>query len=148
MLALTQLEIRPVLSNNDLDNISQLEESCFNDPYPPYFLLQLAEANPDTFLVAISEGKILGYAVVDRWADHDHLLSIAVHPERRRRGIAQQLMSSLRLRLLSGRPMRLEVRKNNQAAIRFYVKNGFTEVGVQEGYYRDGEDALIMERKA
>ncbi len=147
MLTLPQLEIRPVLSN-DIESISQLEECCFNDPYPPYFLSQLAEANPDTFLVAISEGKILGYAVVDHWADHDHLISIAVHPERRRRGIAQQLISSLGLRLLSGRPIRLEVRKNNQAAIGFYVKNGFTEVGVQEGYYRDGEDALIMERKA
>ncbi len=146
MLTLPRLEIRPVQAS-DLDSISQLEKLSFNDPYPPYLLSQLAEANPDTFLVAFSEGTLVGYVVADGWADHDHLISIAVQPEQRRRGIAQQLFSSLEARLLEGRHMKLEVRIGNKAAIEFYKKNGFRNTGVYERYYSDGEDALLMEKR-
>ncbi len=146
MLAVPELEIRRVLPR-DMDSVVELENTCFDDPYPRYFLEQLAVAHPDTFLVAVAEGKILGYAVVDRWEDHDHLLSIAVNREQRRRGIGQRLLSALDAMLGNRRPMRLEVRKSNSAAIQFYLKNGFTETRVEEGYYRDGEGALQMERK-
>ena len=44
------------------------------------------------------------------------------------------------------RAIRLEVRRNNKPAIQFYTKNGYKLVGVEEHYYRDGEDALIMEK--
>src|SRR3989442_14739262 len=129
-----------------MDSVVELEKACFDDPYPRYFLEQLAAANPATFLVAVVEGRILGYAVIDRWEDHDHLLSIAVSGEHRRRGIGQRLLSAMDATLGSRQRMRLEVRKRNSAAIRFYLKNGFKETGIDEGYYRDGEDALLMER--
>ena len=145
MLAVPELAVRKVLPG-DMDRIMELENSCFDEPYPRYFLEQLAIANPDTFLIAVTEGRILGYAVVDRWEDHDHLLSIAVSGEHRRRGIGQRLLSALNATLGSQRPMRLEVRKSNRAAVQFYLKNEFTETGREEGYYRDGEDALLMER--
>ncbi len=140
------MEIRPVQAS-DLGKVSQLENISFSDPYPPYFLSQLAENNPDTFLVAVTQEKLLGYAVADEWADHDHLISIAVHPEQRRRGIAQQLFSVLESRLPKGHTMKLEVRRGNNSAIEFYKKNGFREAGVQERYYLDGEDALLMEKQ-
>ncbi len=146
MLAVLELDIREVLPR-DMDSIVELENACFDDPYPRCFLEQLAAANPATFLVGEAEGKILGYAVVDKWEDHDHLLSIAVSREHRRRGIGQRLLSVLDAILGNQRPLRLEVRKSNIAAIQFYLKNGLTETGVEEGYYRDGEDALLMERK-
>ncbi len=146
MLAIPELEIRRVLPR-DMDSVVELENACFDDPYPRYFLEQLADAHPDTFNVAGAEGKILGYAVVDRWEDHDHLLSIAVRSDQRRRGIGQRLLSALDATLRNTRPMRLEVRKSNIAAIQFYSKNGFTESGVAERYYLDGEDALLMERR-
>ena len=146
MLAVSELEIRKVVPS-DVDGVVELENACFDDPYPRYFLEQLAVANPDAFLVAVAEGRVLGYAVVDKWEDHDHLLSIAVSRERRRGGIGQRLFSALDATLRNTRPMRLEVRKSNSAAIQFYSKNGFTESGVAERYYLDGEDALLMERR-
>ncbi len=146
MLAVPELEIRKVLPG-DMDSVVELENACFNDPYPRYFLEQLAVENLYTFLVAVAEGNILGYAVVDKWEDHDHLISIAVNRERRRRGIGQRLLSALGANLGNRQPMRLEVRRSNSAAIQFYLKNGFTETGTEEGYYRDGEDALLMERE-
>ncbi len=76
--------------------VSQLEELCFPDPYPAYFLKQLAEANPEAFLVAEREETLVGYAVADKWRDHNHLVSIAVHPHHRRIGVGGRYSSSSR----------------------------------------------------
>jgi len=130
----------------DLAAVSGIEEACFDDPYPEYFFRQLSEANPETFLVALRDKVLVGYAIIDRWADHYHLVSIAVHPEHRRRGVAQLLMTRLESLLARVRVIRLEVRKNNKPAIAFYTKNGYKLAGVEEHYYPDGEDALIMEK--
>ena len=40
----------------------------------------------------------------------------------------------------------LEVRVDNAPAINFYKNNGFKELGLRKGYYRDGTDALVMVR--
>jgi len=144
-VAFPQLLIRPVL-RGDLDAVNGLEKLCFKDPYPPYFIDRLAEANPETFLVAITDDALVGYAVVDQWSGHNHLISIAVHPNNRRGGIARRLLATLEERLEKGRLVRLEVRKSNLPAIEFYRGQGFQETRVIEGYYSDGEDAVVMER--
>ena len=136
--------IRPVRST-DMNAISELEDASFKDPFPLYFLSQLADANPDTFLVAEVNGKVVGYAVVDNWTDQQHLVSIAVSAGLRRKGIAQALLDEIVGRLRAG-TLGLEVRKSNAAAIKLYHKNGFTDTGVAHSYYKDGEDAIQMEK--
>jgi [ribosomal protein S18]-alanine N-acetyltransferase len=135
-------KIRPV-RNEDIAAISELEEASFKDPFPSYFLSQLAEANPDTFLVTEINEKIVGYAVVDNWTDQQHLVSIAVSAGLRRKGIGQALLHGIMKRLREG-PLGLEVRKSNTAAIELYHRNGFTDMGVVHSYYKDGEDAIQM----
>jgi ribosomal-protein-alanine N-acetyltransferase len=132
---------------DDIDAISLLEEASFNDPYPSYFLADLARDNPDTFLVLVLNNEIVGYGVVDHWEDHDHLISIAVRPDSRRKGLGEALLVELEKRLTKARPLRLEVRQSNVAAIDLYSKRGFTKTGLAEGYYGDGENAIIMEKK-
>jgi ribosomal-protein-alanine N-acetyltransferase len=132
---------------DDIDAISLLEEASFNDPYPSYFLADLARDNPDTFLVLVLNNEIVGYGVVDHWEDHDHLISIAVRPDSRRKGLGEALLVELEKRLTKARPLRLEVRQSNVAAIDLYSKRGFTKTGLAEGYYGDGENAIIMEKR-
>jgi [ribosomal protein S18]-alanine N-acetyltransferase len=138
------VEIRPVRAE-DLPAVHELEEACFKDPFPPYFINQLAEANPDTFLVALDSGRIVGYAVVDDWTDHQHLVSIAVLADSRRRGIGQALFDRLFERLQDG-PLKLELKRSNEGALAFYRKNGFAQTGIAHSYYADGEDAILMEK--
>ena len=140
-----QVEVRPVRPE-DMESVYKLEDACFRDPYPSYFLDQLAEANPLSFLVATIRGSVVGYAVVDRLRDHNHLVSIAVHPEARRRGIGGRLLAALWAGLEVDKPLRLEVRRSNTAAMGFYLSDGFRRVGEVEGYYGDGEDAVLMEK--
>src|SRR5438552_823298 len=121
-LSRQELQIR-VVKTEDMSSISDLEQACFDDPFPSYFLAQLAEANPDTFLVAVSNGQIIGYAVVDKWSDHQHLVSIAVLEQSRRKGIGQALLDEL-VQQIRNSPLRLEVRRRNKVALDFYLKNG------------------------
>ena len=41
----------------------------------------------------------------------------------------------------------LEVRKSNFSAINLYLKFGFSELGIREKYYYDGEDAIVMKKE-
>ena len=139
-----QVQIREV-KHEDLPAIHDLENASFKDPFPPYFIDQLANANPSTFLVAVEDGRIVGYGVVDNWTDHQHLVSIAVRSESRRKGIGQALLDGLIPRLNKG-ALKLELRKSNTPALALYQKNGFTQTGTVHSYYTDGEDAITMER--
>ena len=141
-----EVNIRAV-NQDDIERVSMLEQASFNDPYPSYFLSELARDNPETFLVLTLNNEIVGYGVVDRWEDHDHLISIAVRPDSRRKGLGEALLVELEKRLSKGRPLRLEVRQSNLAAIHLYSKRGFTKTGLAEGYYGDGENAVTMEKK-
>jgi [ribosomal protein S18]-alanine N-acetyltransferase len=140
-----RVTVRPV-KPEDLKDIYNIEESSFKDPYPAYFLLQLADANPTTFLVATDQALVVGYAVVDQWTDQQHLVSIAVLPDYRKKGVGQALFNGLVERLREGKLI-LELRRSNKEALNFYLKNGFNQTGIADSYYTDGEDAIQMEKQ-
>lgn len=75
------------------------------------------------------------------------ILSIGVHPEWRRRGVAALL---LRQAAAAGRSaglqrIRLEVRADNRAAIALYARHGYAVIGALASYYGVGEDGVRME---
>jgi ribosomal-protein-alanine N-acetyltransferase len=72
-------------------------------------------------------------------------MNIAVVPERRREGIATQLMHTLFDQAGEEARFTLEVRTSNRGAIAMYERFGFRPAGHRRRYYHDnGEDALIM----
>jgi ribosomal-protein-alanine N-acetyltransferase len=96
--------------------------------------------------------KFVGFAVSRMAADEAEILSIAVAPAHRGRGLSRQLLLT-HLGHLAGRGVRtvfLEVEENNQPARRLYDRAGFTVAGRRERYYREagGEqlNALVMRR--
>lgn len=146
MQTVEEVNIRPV-RHDDIDQVSFLEQASFNDPYPTYFLEELARDNPETFLVLTLNNKIVGYGVVDHWEDHEHLISIAVDQNNRRKGFGERILTELEKRSSKEKTLKLEVRQSNMAAIQLYLKRGFTKTGVADGYYGDGEDAIMMEKR-
>ncbi|BAA80963.1 N-terminal acetyltransferase [Aeropyrum pernix K1] len=79
-----------------------------------------------------------------------HLVSIAVRPGFRGRGIGSKLLSAT-VRVMKNvyrvDAIFLEVRVSNMPAIRLYEKFGFRKVRRIKGYYRDGEDAFVMVKR-
>ncbi len=133
----------------DLDALVALEEACFSNPWPraafeqelrtPFARLWCAD-DPRT-------GELVAFA--DFWLVEDelHLLSIAVDPDRRRRGLARWLLDRVEeCGIEEGAAMGLlEVRAGNGAAQALYRGRGYRQVGIRRRYYSDnGEDALVL----
>ncbi|AFZ71038.1 ribosomal-protein-alanine acetyltransferase [Caldisphaera lagunensis DSM 15908] len=76
-----------------------------------------------------------------------HVISIAVLPEYRKKGIGTALLKEAISRMkdnYNAESVYLEVRVSNNDAISLYKKMGFEEVRIIKEYYRDGEDAYVM----
>jgi len=89
-----------------------------------------------------------GFILSRRAADEAEILSIAVAPARRGRGLARRLLE-LHLRRLAGlgaRAVFLEVGEQNVPACRLYERAGFRQVGRRQGYYEGGASALLLRR--
>jgi len=131
-------------TERDFDIIYEIERLCFKDPYPHAFLQTLQNLNPETFFVAEHDGTPIGYIIATEDRGHGHILAIAVHPSEKRKGIGKRLIIELlqTLRHLGVVSVRLEVRRDNIEAQRFYEDHGFIYSHVIEEYY-DDEDALI-----
>jgi ribosomal-protein-alanine N-acetyltransferase len=87
-------------------------------------------------------GMLLGRIV----ADEAEVLTLAVAPAVRRRGIAAALLRSAmaRVRADGATAMFLEVATGNAAALALYRREGFVEVGRRRRYYADSSDALVL----
>src|SRR6195952_5670023 len=97
-------------------------------------------------------GNIIGFAVSRMAADEAEILSIAVDPRHRGRGLSRNLLLT-HLGYLAGHGVRtvfLEVEENNRPARQLYNRAGFTLNGHRERYYKQpgGEqlNALLMRR--
>jgi [ribosomal protein S18]-alanine N-acetyltransferase len=97
--------------------------------------------------------ELVGFSIIRIAADEAEILSIAVKPSWRRRGLAGHMLD-LQLRRLAGcgvARLFLEVDEGNMAARRLYARAQFREVGRRNAYYRVATDAspsaaLIMRR--
>lgn len=103
-------------------------------------------AAPGAILVAEPQGFALGRAI----AGEAELLTLAVAPEARRRGVGRRLLAGFLAEAAArdGRRVFLEVAADNAAALALYRATGFAEAGRRRGYYArsDGQrtDALVM----
>ncbi len=102
------------------------------------------------FLIAVDteRGEAVGFVAGAVRDGHGHISGIAVEREYRRRGIGSALITNLYdvLRKDGFKRITLEVRKSNSNAIRFYERQGFKPCTVINGYYADGEDAIVYEK--
>ena len=127
--------------------VAALEQICFARPWS-LAALEGELRNPlAIYLVALEEGKVVGYAGMHCILGEGYITNLATAPNARRKGVARALLEALLvhaheqvLTLLT-----LEVRPSNAAAAALYGGLGFAVAGRRKGYY-DGprEDALIM----
>jgi ribosomal-protein-alanine N-acetyltransferase len=133
------------LAYSDLPAVISIERRSFPTPWSlAMFVLELSK--PTGICLAATAGEeLLGYLICSRYDQVWHLMNVAVAPERRRSGIARQLISKLVEEGGGKLPFTLEVRVSNHPAIAMYERLGFRSAGVRPRYYQDnGEDALIM----
>jgi ribosomal-protein-alanine N-acetyltransferase len=143
------MEIREMMEQ-DLDGILEVEKLSFHTPWSrDAFEKELRENRLARYVVGIIDGKVVGYCGVWLIVDEGHITNVAVHPDFRGHGVGKKLVRAL-IDLCKSEgieKMTLEVRVNNEVAIKLYEGFDFRGVGVRKGYYTDThEDALIMWR--
>ncbi len=131
--------------------LMEIEAVCFPFPWSRE-MFEAELTHPWAFIEVIrldgpGGGPIVAYH--DFWIvpGEAHLLSIAVHPDWRRRGLASFLLHRLvaAARHASAQLIVLEVRESNRPARDLYEEFGFRFSRLRKGYYSDsGEDALEM----
>ena len=92
--------------------------------------------------------QVIGFVMSRMAAGEAEILSVAIAPAWRGRGLARPLLE-LHLRRLAGlgtRALFLEVDEHNTPACRLYDRAGFFEVGRRVGYYGSGATALVLRR--
>ncbi len=135
----------------DLQAVVAIENESFRQPWTRGMLADELEAERGWRRVAVGpDGGVAGFALGRAYPEEWHLLDIAVSPGLRGRGIGSALLRAFVTEAgQAGRPVLLEVRTCNSAAIALYEREGFARLAVRRGYYHDtGEDALVMLRQA
>jgi [ribosomal protein S18]-alanine N-acetyltransferase len=136
----------------DAPRLAQLHRASFHRGWGEgEFERMLAERNTLVHRLRLGR-KTIGFAASRMAADEAEILSIAIDPSYRGRGLSRELLLT-HLGHLAGRGIRtifLEVEENNQPARRLYEWAGFTVVGRRERYYQEpgGQqlNALLMRR--
>jgi ribosomal-protein-alanine N-acetyltransferase len=144
----------------DLGTVSQINEACLPENYTDIFFMDLYRRYPETFIVAEDNERIIGYIMcrievglsnlgLTGIVKKGHVVSIAVVPEHRRKGVGKALMTAAieGMRNYNAKQCYLEVRVTNSAAIELYKRLGFEITRTAHGYYADGEDAYVMSIK-
>jgi ribosomal-protein-alanine N-acetyltransferase len=146
----TPLSIR-LFRLSDMDRILEIEHASFGeDAYDRNLFADFYHKCGDLFLVAVRGRIICGYMVTciggRSASNRAELVSVAVDPKRRGKGIASVLMDSSlrRLRRRGVARFSLIVKVTNRPAIAFYEKYGFTRSRIVRQYYEDGADGWLM----
>lgn len=139
-------------TEDDLNGLVQLEERCFEtDRMSKRSFRAQIQSDHNLLLVAEFDGKLQGYILIfmRQGVSMARLYSICVDPAAHGRGIGNKLMEvGEQEAAKAGRIfMRLEVRKDNEAAIALYKRRGYRQFGMYEDYYEDHADALRFHKR-
>lgn len=143
-----EIKVEP-MTLEDLEAVLEIEELSFPVPWSKNsFLYELLENERAVYLVAKNHYlKTIGY--IGMWVvfNEGHITNVAIHPNYRRKGVAEKLIKELCViaREKEVQHLTLEVRRSNLPAQNLYQKLGFVHMGIRRKYYLDNnEDAFIM----
>ena len=134
------------LKYEHLKQMAEIEREAFDQPWNERMFIPEVEDENAYYLVGVRGDEVICYGGFHKVLDEAHITNIAVRADSRGRGIGTLLMSELisRARMLGVKYMTLEVRDNNENAIKLYKSFGFTVEGIRKKYYNNVHDALIM----
>jgi ribosomal-protein-alanine N-acetyltransferase len=144
------IEIREC-RHGDLPGVYEIEKTSFSHPYDldvfQAYLMRVEYSGFDGFLVATQGGMLIGYVLFE-YGRKGLIVSMAVRTDSRRKNVGTLLLREALLRLSKRcKEVTLQVGVSNVGAQDLYRSFGFSVVKVLPGYYPDGEDAYLMERR-
>jgi len=142
------IQVLPFQPRN-LNRIVAIEQASFGEEaWDTKLLREYFRNSPELFFIAKLGRRIAGYILTVDLADSRsaELVSIAVDPGDRQRGVGKAMLDATRAQLRSRRIKTwwLMVGIANETAISFYERYGFTRTRLVKRYYGAGRDAWRM----
>jgi ribosomal-protein-alanine acetyltransferase len=136
------------MTTADLAEVVALEERVQAFPWSIGNFCDALKAGYGAWL-AREQNVLAGFVVTMPAVDEVHLLVIGVAQQRQRSGLGSALLDHAcgEARQAGMGRMLLEVRPSNVAALAFYGRHEFVEIGRRRGYYpaaEGREDAIVM----
>lgn len=134
-----------MIHSPDPADLAELHASAFDRPWTAAAIVELL-GQPGVF--AIEQPG--GFVIMRVAADEAEVLTLAVRPQARRRGLGRKLVQAgvRRAHDLGAAQVFLEVAEDNAAALALYASAGFVQSGRRRDYYGGGKgprrDALLL----
>ncbi len=138
------------MTRDQVPQVAELEKICFSDPWSENSVASELDNPLSLWLVAVQDGKVLGYVGSQSVLGEADMMNLAVDPAARRLGLGRAIVEALvaALRDNGVHCLTLEVRASNLPARKLYESLGFLQVGRRPNYYLEPkEDALILRKE-
>ena len=137
------------MTKDHLEQIKDILKTQFDEFWNADVLKKELENPLSTYIVAIQENQVVGYAGIWQPLDEGHITNIVTRLDKRRNKVATKMLEEL-FKIATNRKLKsvtLEVNVHNNIAINLYKKYKFKEVGKRTKYYNNTDDAIIMTRE-
>ncbi|MDA4131063.1 MAG: GNAT family N-acetyltransferase [Thaumarchaeota archaeon] len=140
-------------TKDDLAPILEIENKSFDDPFTLDLFVTLLGSFPEGFRVSTVRERIVGYCVTYPMKQKRAMVivSIAVHPDFRDRGMGSNLLKdsiSIANKFRDAKmidKLILQVAEDNKAARSLYTKFGFQNHSLMRNYYGRRKNGIEME---
>jgi len=141
----------------DFPHLLAIDQSCFVEgiAYSKEELQYFVGMPTAISLVGLKDEEIIGFIIADRFRPRrasrsvGKIITIDVAPQAQHSGMGTLLISGVERELKSAGCdyVSLEVAVDNDPALRFYKKHGYSVLKVLPRYYLDSIDGLLMGKK-
>lgn len=145
-----------IIRKMEIEDLEKVLPIAATDPSNPWsrnmFLQEFSQPSSYCFLLSDRRNghseNPLGFICFRNLEDESELLSIAIAPDYRQKGLGKRLMEFY-IDFCEAKGVKkyyLEVDSQNISALRLYQSFSYKEVGKRKNFYKGKNDALIMER--
>jgi [ribosomal protein S18]-alanine N-acetyltransferase len=134
---------------NDMFPVIKLASETLTENYNPSIFNYFYETYPQGFIVAEKHHKIIGFIVgLPLNNQTAKILMLSIIESQRRQNIGSELLKQLIAETILNniKKIELEVRTDNNKAIKFYQKHGFKIIDKINKFYQNQEDAYTMRK--
>ena len=130
-----------VAGEQDLKHLADIHKASFSRGWSDGEFEALLAQDSYRCLVARKSGKSVatpaGFVLIKQILDEAEIITIAVKPSARKKGVAARLMGEAIRRMETDRvnALFLEVDEANHSAVALYKRLGFTVMDKRDGYY-------------
>src|SRR5260370_20979666 len=142
---------------DDLSAVVEINRVCLPENYSAYFFMEVYKSCPEAFIVAERDNNVVGYIMCRlefgfsdlrrfRMVRKGHVVSVAVMPDFRRRGIGRELVVSAMkaLELHGCEECFLKFRTANDEALKLYNTLGVDTVQTVSTHHYHGATPFLM----